>query len=489
MWSNGHDTNSDGESILLLQPITDNKRSKHIKQSPSSSYIGGVPRYHENDTLVLSSIGSSKFTNPQCSKCNKSMYLLLQLHAPVDDYDRSLYVFGCNNNACHSYKDENDGGNDNTIKRFHPCIGIDGPLRCFRSQTSWTATTASTDTSSKVVSSSKVKNVDLADNDWGLEDDNASDEWGDDGDDDWGEGNNNKDVSMNDLEDMLTKCEMQSTSKKIEHKQQLQTAKVSQPSSNDSNKSTDKQVNDAPSFDHYDLDMFNEPHNGNTNDSDDEDDVVDSSDVDQMLSRYLDMEDDEEILSVLKGGDTNNSSSSNNNDKGGGGGGERYERLPPDERALLAFTNRLKHAPKQVARYAYGGTPLWSIPLPPKQQQQKSNNKPKKKNNKPQKVPFPDVPNCSCGAKRLFEFQIIPSLLHVLDVDSHTTQGSKDINMDVDDLISTGGMDWGCIAVYSCSESCAQSREEFVIVQQAIGDEPIKKAKPANVDNDEDMDE
>jgi len=132
----------------------------------------------------------------------------------------------------------------------------------------------------------------------------------------------------------------------------------------------------------------------------------------------------------------------------------------------------------------YGGTPLWSIPLPPKQHQHKSNNK-QKKNNKPHKAPFPEIPNCSCGAKRLFEFQILPSLLHVLNVDSYATQGSKD-NMDVDDLISTGGMDWGCIAVYSCSESCQQSREEFMIVQQAIGDEPIKKAKPAT---DEDMDE
>jgi len=272
------------------------------------------------------------------------MYLLLQLHAPVDDYDRSLYVFGCNNNACHSYRDESD--DTNTIKRFHPCIGIDSPLRCFRSQTSWTATADS----SKTVSSSKTKNVDLVDNDWGLDDDNASGGWGDDGDDDddWGGDNTDKDVSMNDLEDMLTKCEMQSSSKKIEQKQQPQTAKASQPSSKDSDKSMNKQVNNAPSFEYYDLDMFNEPYSSQTNDSDDEEDDgnVDSSRVDQMLSRYLDMEDDEEILSVLKGGDTNNSSSNDNNDKGGGG--ERYERLPPEERALLAFTNRLKCAPNQV---------------------------------------------------------------------------------------------------------------------------------------------
>jgi hypothetical protein len=94
---------------------------------------------------------------------------------------------------------------------------------------------------------------------------------------------------------------------------------------------------------------------------DDNDDVyvdsnnIDSTKVNQMLSRYLEMEDDEEILSALRGDGIINSPGK------GGGGGERYERLPPEERAFMAFSKRLKRAPKQVVRYAYGGIPLWSM--------------------------------------------------------------------------------------------------------------------------------
>ena len=100
---------------------------------------------------------------------------------------------------------------------------------------------------------------------------------------------------------------------------------------------------------------------GGADSDDDEDGVdgsgnIDASKVEQMLSRYLDVEDDEAILSALRGG-----SIASNNDNYCEGGGERYERLPPKERAFLSFTRRLKRAPGQVARYAYGGSPMWSV--------------------------------------------------------------------------------------------------------------------------------
>jgi len=38
-------------------------------------------------------------------------------------------------------------------------------------------------------------------------------------------------------------------------------------------------------------------------------------------------------------------------------------------------------------------------------------------------------------------------------------------------------MNWGVISVYSCSESCSVSREEFVIVQASV-DDIDKKAAP-----------
>ena len=40
------------------------------------------------------------------------MPLLLQLHAPVDEYDRMMYVFGCNNAPCHHPPSTERNNND-----------------------------------------------------------------------------------------------------------------------------------------------------------------------------------------------------------------------------------------------------------------------------------------------------------------------------------------------------------------------------------------
>ena len=223
-----------------------------------------------------------------------------------------------------------------------------------------------------------------------------------------------------------------------------------------------------------------------------------------MLSRYLDVEDDEEILSALRGGTGAGGNRDGSCGGGsGGGGGERYERLPPEERAFLSFTRRLRRVPGQVARYAYGGVPLWSVPTWDRrrhnggasgQQQQRKTKKSKIK--KPQHgmhpSRLPDVPRCACGAGRVFEFQVLPSLLHVLDVDGHAAavgaRGKEDGDDDNDvmDLINSGGMNWGSIAVYSCPLSCDDSREEFVIVQEAVGDAPTRKVAEKGDDSDGD---
>jgi pre-rRNA-processing protein TSR4 len=194
------------------------------------------------------------------------------------------------------------------------------------------------------------------------------------------------------------------------------------------------------------------------------------------------MEDDEEIVSALKGG---KNPAINAACDGVSGGGERYERLKPEERAFLTFSKRLRRAPEQVCRYAYGGEPLWSIPLPPKIDSTggRKHSKPKK-NAKSITAPFPPIPPCSCGANRVFEFQLLPSLLHVLDVDSVNSNNDDD-NDNIMDLSSIGGMNWGSIAVYSCPESCDESREEFLIVQESGEDVETKQQKSEPMSEDE----
>ncbi|NWY01077.1 PDCD2 protein, partial [Nothoprocta ornata] len=100
-----------------------------------------------------------------------------------------------------------------------------------------------------------------------------------------------------------------------------------------------------------------------------------------------------------------------------------------DDKIFRKFKERIAVEPEQIIRYCRGGEgPLWVS----------SENIPEEK----------DIPNCSCGAKRIFEFQIMPQLLNHLQVDR---LGES--------------MDWGTLAVYTCAESCSQAggyAEEFI---------------------------
>lgn len=555
MWSGDRDANEDGEPILLLLPA-----STAAMNDPSSSHAGGLPRYHDddprgppsfppsssvvgrkNDDAFASSGGTSG--NPACTTCGGRMHLLLQLHAPLDDYDRTMYVFGCNNAPCHTpstgRSDDDDDGDEQGGNAFRSWIG-GGPVRCLRSQRKWTAARSEStsrrggDGGPPVDAGPPTKDDRVDDDRWGAGDAGGGGDdggWGDGdddgggGDDDWGGGGGTADVSMDDLEAMMNDCKMRppapSSGSKPPPPPPPSAKSLPSQGKHDgvdaatecggSSTTTTRDV--PPSFENLDLLTINEPpmrRGGKADDSDDEDEHDDDAgggggcDVDAMLSRYLDVEDDEEILSALRGGTGAGGNRDGSCGGGsGGGGGERYERLPPEERAFLSFTRRLRRVPGQVARYAYGGVPLWSVPTWDRrrhnggasgQQQQRKTKKSKIK--KPQQgmhpSRLPDVPRCACGAGRVFEFQVLPSLLHVLDVDGHAAavgaRGKEDGDDDNDvmDLINSGGMNWGSIAVYSCPLSCDDSREEFVIVQEAVGDAPTRKVAEKGDDSDGD---
>ena len=83
-----------------------------------------------------------------------------------------------------------------------------------------------------------------------------------------------------------------------------------------------------------------------------------------------------------------------------------------------------------------------------------------------------DVPPCSCGAPRVFECQILPSVLHVLNVDKHAKQSSA-ASTKLNDWYSSGGMDFGSIAIYTCSKpGTCDMKEQFVVVQDTAEDQP-----------------
>ncbi|XP_009889786.1 PREDICTED: programmed cell death protein 2 [Charadrius vociferus] len=100
-----------------------------------------------------------------------------------------------------------------------------------------------------------------------------------------------------------------------------------------------------------------------------------------------------------------------------------------EDKIFQMFKERVAAEPEQVIRYCRGGEgPIWVS----------GENIPEEK----------DIPDCSCGAKRIFEFQIMPQLLNHLQVDS---LGES--------------IDWGTLVVYTCADNCGEGNEypeEFI---------------------------
>lgn len=126
-------------------------------------------------------------------------------------------------------------------------------------------------------------------------------------------------------------------------------------------------------------------------------------------------------------------------------------KLPVKDSQTIRFLTTIDSNPEQVIRYARweDGQPLWVS----------SESVPGRK----------DVPSCErCGAKRDFEFQVMPQLLHYLRVDSKAVMPTSP-----DQPGRLGAMDWGTLAVYTCTRSCSASKgpgyvEEFVWRQKAL---------------------
>ncbi|XP_054715923.1 programmed cell death protein 2-like [Uloborus diversus] len=94
------------------------------------------------------------------------------------------------------------------------------------------------------------------------------------------------------------------------------------------------------------------------------------------------------------------------------------------DKTFNKFQKRIKLEPEQVLRYQRKGVPLWVS----------SENIPSNS----------DIPPCCCGAKRDFEFQVMPQLLNYLSLDQ------------VEESI-----DWGTLLIYTCSKSCQYGTDGY----------------------------
>ena len=101
--------------------------------------------------------------------------------------------------------------------------------------------------------------------------------------------------------------------------------------------------------------------------------------------------------------------------------------------SVVSFLARVAREPSQVLRYDRGGKPLWHG----------SNGR----------CDPATLPKCKCGARREFEFQVMPQLLHFFQMDSDA-------------------LDFATIAVYSCPNSCAGSAREVAHLQPPYAEPP-----------------
>ena len=123
------------------------------------------------------------------------------------------------------------------------------------------------------------------------------------------------------------------------------------------------------------------------------------------------------------------------------------------------FCDRLSHNPLQVLRYEFGGTPLLYADNDAVAGYFTKHTGTATKGGKIQTQSWSkELPRCeNCGAKRVFEVQLVPGAISALEDDDDT--------IGVDE-----GMEWGTVIMGVCEDNCADAgqvvfREEWVGVQ------------------------
>ena len=322
MWSNGDDFNEDGERVRLYQPIAYSSGRNFSLDDPTASFIGGP--------VATALTPAASF----CTQCQQPLERLVQLYVPPKDC--TYQVLGCNRAKC-----------VNTLfggKKFH--VGGNGVFQCVRVEQ-----VEGNDSEKKEEVKEKEEKETLAPKPNAAPKETS--DWSMDSDDD-------EDDNLEELEKQVAAMEMK----------EPKTSNVAKKATNKTNKKKTKSTSDGglPCFELHTLleppGNFQKSRHEEDDDDDDDDSVVggmgggkDDAKIQQMLAKYMAEEDDEDILTALQGVGAGSGS-------GGGKGNksrEKDERLKAADRALFAFTDRIKRSPRQVLRYANGGVPLWSM--------------------------------------------------------------------------------------------------------------------------------
>lgn len=152
----------------------------------------------------------------------------------------------------------------------------------------------------------------------------------------------------------------------------------------------------------------------------------------------------------------------------GSGDGETYEetRIKDVTQTLLLFESILARCPSQSVRWQFGGQPLWCSTIPeflpkgwPIRKKNDTNSKLQIISRDQEETDDEDdfdngsgpvnvsdyIPKCEyCGSSRVFELELMPTLIYQLHASEYTHNDAED----------NEGMDFGCVTIYTCINQC-----------------------------------
>ncbi|PYH98286.1 hypothetical protein BO71DRAFT_371489 [Aspergillus ellipticus CBS 707.79] len=158
----------------------------------------------------------------------------------------------------------------------------------------------------------------------------------------------------------------------------------------------------------------------------------------------------------------------NTEEEGPGGAGDLKDTFESElDKAFIRFSTRLGHNPEQVLRYEFRGSPLlYSYTDAVGKRLHDSTHKPPAAAKVTTVAAVGNasrIPRCEyCGSERVFEFQLVPHAISVLE------DGREGVGLAKDDA----GMEWGNIIFGVCAKDCGPKevgvvgyREEWAGVQ------------------------
>lgn len=430
---------SETSSVLLGVPSHNAKASS----DPYVTKIGGNPVWHDPDVAPNPSVIICK----SCNSC-KNIVLVAQIFAPVDNLDRSLYVFACNTRKC-------------SLSSFG--------WRVYKNQ--------------KIKDSiSEVKNVTVGKS-------NPTSIWGP------LNAENDVNLTFDDLNSLLMTrdeslhniCTNNNSNKSFQGVANVESnVRSSQFCETVWPCIIVDSITEALKCCDYDEDdlVFNDTNVGDEK-------------VYSLLQSYMVNEEDKELVEVIRtytasNGNINhgNKCSFHKNDDGTESLDRKLARKDDKSKAELYFQQIVSYESKQVLRYAYGGEPLWCTKPYPVEYQNKDHG---------------GIRKCTvCNSSKVFEFQLMPALLSYVPNDNSSTvlkdtnfmeslvisnapgeENEHDSDNDIDDSINHtvaqshlsremldafiqtlgNNLDFGVVGIWSCPNSCQAEHEEAVIVQ------------------------